>query len=80
MFKLKNQQKLMLRMCQNKIVKIVEPIKFPIIKEIMQEAELNPNPPPNRHLTFSIAPMIDISNTHFRYFIRLITKHSPVYT
>ena len=70
MFNLKNQQKLMLRMCQNKIVKIVEPIKFPIIKEIMQEAELNPNPPPK----------IDISNTHFRYFIRLITKHSPVYT
>jgi tRNA-dihydrouridine synthase A len=24
--------------------------------------------------------MIDISNTHFRYFIRLITKHAPVYT
>ncbi len=34
----------------------------------------------NKTLTFSIAPMIDISNTHFRYFIRLITKTAVVYT
>lgn len=30
--------------------------------------------------TFAIAPMIDISNTHFRYFMRLITAKAVVYT
>ena len=32
------------------------------------------------HRVFSIAPMIDVSNTHFRYFIRLITRKSVIYT
>ena len=32
------------------------------------------------HRVFSIAPMIDVSNTHFRYFIRLITRKAVIYT
>jgi len=29
---------------------------------------------------FTIAPMIDVTNAHFRYFMRLITKKATVYT
>jgi tRNA-dihydrouridine synthase A len=28
----------------------------------------------------SIAPMVDVSNVHFRFFMRLLTKHSTIYT
>ena len=33
----------------------------------------------NRPL-LSIAPMVDVSNTHFRYFTRLLTKEAAIYT
>lgn len=29
---------------------------------------------------FSIAPMVDITDRHFRYFMRLLTKESFLYT
>ena len=29
---------------------------------------------------FAIAPMVDISDKYFRYFMRLLTKHSFIYT
>ena len=29
---------------------------------------------------FSIAPMMDHTDKHFRYFMRLLTKHSVLYT
>jgi len=29
---------------------------------------------------FSIAPMVDVSDKYFRYFMRLLTKHSFLYT
>ena len=29
---------------------------------------------------FSIAPMVDVSDKYFRYFMRLMTKHSFLYT
>ena len=28
----------------------------------------------------SVAPMMDITNTYFRYLMRLLTKHSVLYT
>lgn len=34
----------------------------------------------NNNKIVSIAPMIDVSNTHFRYFMRLITKKAVLYT
>ena len=33
-----------------------------------------------KQVFMSIAPMIDISNTHFRFFMRLLTKKAKVYT
>lgn len=33
-----------------------------------------------QNIFLSIAPMIDVSNTHFRYFIRLLSKYAVVYT
>lgn len=29
---------------------------------------------------FAIAPMVDVSDRHFRYFMRLISKHCYMYT
>jgi tRNA-dihydrouridine synthase A len=29
---------------------------------------------------FAIAPMVDVTDNHFRYFTRLLTKHSFLYT
>ena len=29
---------------------------------------------------FSIAPMVDVSDNYFRYFMRLMTKHAFLYT
>ena len=29
---------------------------------------------------FSVAPMVDVSDNYFRYFIRLMTKHAFLYT
>ena len=29
---------------------------------------------------FAIAPMVDVSDKYFRYFMRLLTKHSFLYT
>lgn len=29
---------------------------------------------------FAIAPMVDVSDRHFRYFMRLLSKHMYVYT
>lgn len=45
---------------------------FTYKRNIMEQQE--------QRVTFAIAPMIDISNTHFRYFMRLITAKAVVYT
>jgi len=29
---------------------------------------------------FSVAPMVDVSDKHFRYFMRSLTKHAWLYT
>ena len=29
---------------------------------------------------FSVAPMVDVSDNYFRYFVRLMTKHAFLYT
>lgn len=29
---------------------------------------------------FAVAPMVDVSDKHFRYFMRLLTKHAWLYT
>lgn len=29
---------------------------------------------------FAIAPMVDVSDKYFRYFMRLLTKHAWLYT
>ena len=29
---------------------------------------------------FSIAPMVDVSDNYFRYFMRLLTRHAFLYT
>ena len=53
------------------------------------EENKNPKPYTNKFLVneegmrreyFSIAPMVDVSDNYFRYFMRLLTKHAFLYT
>ncbi|MBK8288288.1 MAG: tRNA dihydrouridine(20/20a) synthase DusA [Cellvibrionales bacterium] len=37
-------------------------------------------PVPDQHYRFSVAPMIDVTDTHFRYLARLLTRHTLLYT
>jgi len=36
--------------------------------------------PPEKMHRISIAPMVDVSDTHFRFFMRLLTRYSTVWT
>ena len=45
----------------------------PYASKFMVDAEL-------KREYFSVAPMVDVSDKHFRYFMRLLTKHAWLYT
>ena len=53
-----------------------------ILKDISQykSTDLSCKIPAEKQHRFSIAPMFDVSNVHFRFFIRLLTRYSTLWT
>lgn len=53
--------------------------ELPKVKHLLDE-DLSPKIPSDKLHRFSIAPMMEVTHTHFRFFVRLLTRCSTLWT